>query len=256
MVYCSVALCRNGNRNRVDLSFFRFPTDKRLSIWLKFCRRADSKFEEERRKAIAGEENNLRICNEHFTDDSYRKTLNGRRILNDYAIPGIFRICNKPETLRNERYEKRAEKRSLSKESHVKTTKKAKAESTGNTSTADIGTIHNDHTYAETPSSDHVSEGTLAKNRSSTGTQTDVTLLDVQQWEDHQEELIRLHQENEEMRQKLQDKPNTKRQLFMEDVLKSDESVRFYTGVPSLSCLHMLSELLRPEGEKNIEILG
>ena len=31
---------------------------------------------------------------------------------------------------------------------------------------------------------------------------------------------------------------------------KADESVRFYTGVPSLSCLQMLSELLRPEAEK------
>ena len=68
MVYCSVALCQNGNRNRAVLSFFRFPTDKRLSIWLKFCRIADSKFKEEQRKAIAGKENNLRICNEHFTE--------------------------------------------------------------------------------------------------------------------------------------------------------------------------------------------
>ena len=251
MVYCSVALCRNGNRNRADLSFFRFPTDKRLSIWLKFCRRADSKFKEEQRKAIAGKENNLRICNEHFTDDSDQKTLNGRRTLSDYAIAAVFRIYNKPETTaRNERYEKRAEKRTLPRESDVKTTKKAKAQSAANTSTADIGSIHNDHTYAKTPSSDHVSEGTLAKNRSSTGTQTDVTLLNVQQWEDDQEELIRLRKENEELRQKLQDKPTIKRELFMEDVLKSDESVRFYTGVPSLSCLQMLSELLRPEAEK------
>ena len=224
--------------------------DKELSIWLKFCRRANSKFEEEQTKAIAGEENNLRICNEHFTDDSYRKTLNGRRTLNDYAIPAIFRIYNKLETSRNERYEKSAEKRSLWRESHVKTSKKAKAQSAANTSTADIGIIHNDHTYAKTPSSDHVSEGTLAKIRSSTGTQTDVTLVDVQQWEDKQEELIRLRQENEEMRQKLQDKPTTKRELFMEDVLKGDESVRFYTDVPSLSCRQVLSELLRPETEK------
>ena len=75
-------------------------------------------------------------------------------------------------------------------------------------------------------------------------------MLDVQQWEDDQEELIQLCQENEEMRQKLQDKPTTKRELFMEYVLKGDESVRFYTCVPSLSCLQMLSELLRPEAEK------
>lgn len=36
----------------------------------------------------------------------------------------------------------------------------------------------------------------------------------------------------------------------MEDILKRDESVRFCTGVPSLSCLQMRSELLRPEAEK------
>ena len=216
---------------------------------MKFCCGADSNFEEQQWKAIAGEENNLRICNEHPTD-SYRKTLFGRCTLNDYAIPAIFQIYNKPETSRNERYEKHAEKRSLPKESHVKTTRKAKAQSAANISTAVIAYIHNDHTYAKTPSSDHVSEGTLVKNRRSTGTQTNVILLDAQQWEDDQDELIRLRQENKEMRQKLQDKPSTKRELFMEDVSKSDESVRFCTDVPSLSCLQMRSELLRPEAEK------
>ena len=226
MVYCSVALCLNGNQNQVDLSFFRFPTDKRLPIWLKFCRRADSKFKEVRRKAIAGKENNLRICNEHFRDEGYRKTLNGRRILSDYAIPAIFRIYNKPETSRNERYEKRAEKRSLPRESEVKTRKKARAQSAANTSTADIGSIHNDHTYAKTPSRGHVSEGTLAKNRSTAGTQTDVTWLDVQQWEDDQEELIRLRQENKELRQKLQDKPTIKRGLFMGKLWRIKQHVK------------------------------
>ena len=74
--------------------------------------------------------------------------------------------------------------------------------------------------------------------------------MDVQQWENDQEELNRLRVENKEMRDNLQDKPTLKRKLFIEDVLKNDESVRFYTGVPSLSCLQMLSELLRPEAEK------
>ena len=126
MVYCPVALCRNGNRNRAGLSFFRFLAGKRVSIWLKFCRRADSKFKEEQRKAISGKKNNLRICNEHFTDDSKRKTLNGRRTLSDYAIPAIFRIYNNPETPKNERYEKvNVQKNDLYRKSDVKTTKKA-----------------------------------------------------------------------------------------------------------------------------------
>ena len=70
--------------------------------------------------------------------------------------------------------------------------------------------------------------------------QIPVTFLNVQQWEDDQE-LIR---------QKLQDKTTIKRELFMEDVLKSDDSVRFYTCVPFLSCLQMHSGLQRPEAEK------
>lgn len=124
IVYCSVALCQNGNRNRPELSYFRFPADKQLAVWLKFCRRADSKFKEEQTKAIAGKEHNLRICSEHFTTDSYRKTLNGRRILNVSAIPTIFRVDDKSRTTSNERYEKLAEKRSLSNECHVKKIKK------------------------------------------------------------------------------------------------------------------------------------
>lgn len=55
-------------------------------------------------------------------------------------------------------------------------------------------------------------------------------VLDAQKWEHDQEELNSLRLENKEMRQKLQDKPSLKRKLFMEDVLKNDESVRFYTG--------------------------
>ncbi|XP_067036288.1 uncharacterized protein [Acropora muricata] len=151
-------------------------------------------------------------------DEFLKKTLNGRRTLSDYAIPAVFRIYNKPETARNERYEKRAEKRTLPRESDVKTTKKAKAQSAANTTIIPM--------------------------------QKRQAVIMSPRWEDDQKELIRLRKENEELRQKLQDKPTIKRELFMEDVLKSDESVRFYTGVPSLSFLQMLSELLRPEAEK------
>ena len=40
---------------------------------LKFCRKADSKFEEEQREAITGEEHNLRNYNEYSANDSHRK---------------------------------------------------------------------------------------------------------------------------------------------------------------------------------------
>jgi len=37
-----------------------------------------------------------------------------------------------------------------------------------------------------------------------------------------------------------------KRDLFLEDVQRNDSSVKFYTGLPSLSCLLMLFEFLKP----------
>ena len=36
----------------------------------------------------------------------------------------------------------------------------------------------------------------------------------------------------------------------MQDVLNNDESVKFYTGIPSLTCLMMIFNLLKPFGEK------
>lgn len=173
MVYCSVALCQNGNCERPDLSNFRLPTDKQLSVWLKFCHRADRKFEEEQEKAMAGEENNLRICSEHFTPDSYRRTLNGKRILNDSSIPTIFRIVDKSKTTRSKRYEKLAVKRRLAHEfCAVKTTKKGRFAT--NTSSAELGDVCQDHTYADAPRSNHVFYSPLAENARSIGTQTDV----------------------------------------------------------------------------------
>ena len=46
---------------------------------------------------------------------------------------------------------------------------------------------------------------------------------------------------------KLQDRRGElKRELFMVDVQRDDSSVRFYTGLPSLSCLLMLFDFLKP----------
>ena len=36
----------------------------------------------------------------------------------------------------------------------------------------------------------------------------------------------------------------------MQDVLNNDESVKFYTGIPSLTCLMMIFNLLKPFAEK------
>ena len=48
----------------------------------------------------------------------------------------------------------------------------------------------------------------------------------------------------------LSDKPRLKRELFLEDVMKNDDSVNFYTGIPTLGCLNMLVNLITPEADK------
>lgn len=36
----------------------------------------------------------------------------------------------------------------------------------------------------------------------------------------------------------------------MDDVLKNDDSVKFYTGIASLGCFNLISDLLKPQAEK------
>ena len=36
----------------------------------------------------------------------------------------------------------------------------------------------------------------------------------------------------------------------MDDVLKNDESVKFYTCIPSLGWFNLMSDLLKPQAEK------
>lgn len=56
-------------------------------------------------------------------------------------------------------------------------------------------------------------------------TQTDLTCEDIKYMEEEKQEL--------------------KREIFMDDVLKSNKSVHFYTGLPSHACL-MLFSFLEP----------
>ena len=51
-------------------------------------------------------------------------------------------------------------------------------------------------------------------------------------------------------KEKLDNKTQLKRDLFMEDICKNDQAVRFYTGIPSLACLFMVFNFLQPIAEK------
>lgn len=41
-----------------------------------------------------------------------------------------------------------------------------------------------------------------------------------------------------------------KRELFMNNVLNNDESVKFYTGLPTLTCLMAIFNILKPLAKK------
>ena len=259
MVYCSVACCTNGNHNRKDLSYFVFPFDVRLQKWLKFCRRADKKFAAEATKAKAGEANNLRICSAHFVPESYKRTLNGRRKILESALPTVFKPSEK-RSPRDVRYESVRKKRRLhddirtpepslrvdiNKENHP-----VKAEElVVSWSVANVQGIQHDHSYCSVAENDEIDrtstsvlEDKLTKHdkANSVSCQTDITMCYIEELEDQIKTL----------KAKLSEKSKLKREFFLEDVMKNDDSVKFYTGIPTLGCFNMLVNLITPEAEK------
>ena len=257
MVYCSVACCTNGNHNRQDLSYFVFPFDARLKKWIKFCRRADKKFAIEGTKAKAGKPNNLRICSAHFVLESYKRTLNGRRKILESALPTIFKPSEK-RSPRDVRYESVRKKRRLNDD--IKTPEPSLcvdinkeihpvkgAELVVAWSGANVQAIQHDHSYcfvAENDETDRASisdlKDTKPKKVNSVSCQTDITMCCIEELEEQLKTL----------KATLADKSRLKREFFLEDVMKNDDSVKFYTGIPTLGCLNMLVNLITPEADK------
>ena len=51
-------------------------------------------------------------------------------------------------------------------------------------------------------------------------------------------------------KEKLENKTQFKRDLFVEYICRNDQTVRFYTGIPSLGCLFMGFNFLKPIADK------
>ena len=66
--------------------------------------------------------------------------------------------------------------------------------------------------------------------------QTDLTVSDIEVMAD--------------CKKKLENKTQLKKDLFIEDICKSDQTVRFYTGIPSLDCLFRVFNFLKPIAEE------
>ena len=215
MVYCSVACCSNGNA-----------------------------------KAKTGKANNLRICSAHFSPEAYRKTLNGRtRETHDTALPTLFRPKHDC-TPRSARYEKSSKRRRLETNDEnnacLANQLPLGARDSENLthvdySYADFSNVEHDHPYCLSPENDltpkRLFENPEPEKVKSVGCQTDISTSDFE----------KLEKELKSLRKRLADKRTLKRDLFMDDVLKNDDSVKFYTGIPSLGCFNLISELLHTE---------
>ena len=66
--------------------------------------------------------------------------------------------------------------------------------------------------------------------------QTDLTFSDIEVMAD--------------CKKKLENKTQLKKDLFIEDICKNDQTVRFYTGIPSLDCLFRVFNFLKPIAEE------
>ena len=249
MVYCSVLNCKNGHYNRPDLAYFTFPKlpRERLDVWLQFCCRNDRSFRRNGRKAKSGTDNNLRICSVHFRPEQLKKSLTGRCRLIEGANPEIFCPTNpqKTQVLPNHSPPKRPylgdevvvvnKIRRVSGEMH----------NTATYSTKDVFNPFIDHSYCEGQKKDK--DVVDPQGKTSRACQTDLTIDD---WRLLQEEADRLKIENAELLKKCCNKAEQKRNFFYDDVVKSDESVKFYTGIPSHSCLLMLFDVHNVEAQK------
>lgn len=111
--------------------------------------------------------------------------------------------------------------------------------------------VRHDHSYfcnreQTTPFENMVGELPEGK---SVATQTDLTVEEIDYLIWQVEECRR---KNNILSEKLENKKDLKRELNTKDMLRDDETVKFYTGLPNLACFNFTSGLIQPY-TKNIK---
>ena len=109
--YYTVAVCRNGNHNRPELTYFTFPEEHdRRRKWVAFCKRADKKFK------------NLvdpKICSMHFKKTDVNVSISGRK-----SVTGCPTIFDPTSTKKTSARAKRREYRQTERAEHEPAAKK------------------------------------------------------------------------------------------------------------------------------------
>ena len=118
---------------------------------------------------------------------------------------------------------------------------------------ADATSVNHDHSYfcsqeQATPKSDtNGSDTTLPIGKCSC--QTDLTADEIDYLVSELEECRR---KKTILSEKLEKKKDLKREVNTEDMIRDDESIKFYTGLPNLACFNLTLGLIQPY-TKNIK---
>ena len=119
---------------------------------------------------------------------------------------------------------------------------------------ANVRKVHHDHSYFRLQEQAIPEESTVSTSSSggppqdkpathSTECQTDLTVDEIEYLITELEECRKKPKILEE---KLENKKRLKKELIIEDMLRNDESVKFYTGLPSLACFNFIWNLIQP----------
>ena len=240
--YCAVAVCKNGSHNRPNLSYFRFPSDQKLrKKWETFCRRADEKF-----KTLA----DPRICSQHFSREDLKRTLSGKIEVISCGVPKIF-DPKQPAAKSDPRQERKNKRDRRAQHLADNSTELPVKRQRGDAQEGKIGTMHSsagntgvigDHDY--TDRIENVDE-----RHRNVLCQTELTMEHPAKMERGiTQSSTSIPTSSQEV--KVGANAQRRREQLVQDVLKSNESVKFYTGIPSLSCFMLLVNTLLPYAGK------
>jgi len=121
--------------------------------------------------------------------------------------------------------------------------------------TADVMSVNHDYSYCcsqeqATPKSNTNSSDTaLPKGKCSTACQTDLTADKI---DCILSELEECRRKNKIVTETLENNNDLKRELNTDDMIRDDESVKFYTGLPNLACFNLILGLIHPLQPKGL----
>lgn len=235
---CCVPECNQKGKKTPTgekVSFFEFPrTPTRRKQWIHAIRREEGKDF----KIVDG----TKVCSLHFRREDLRESFNGRAYVVPGGVPTRF-SWSVPSP----------RKRKAPPERHPLPQKKLFATTSASSDHTEL------HVVSETDiTAESLSESTAtASNRNTEPNDTCSELNAPKKIEELEEEVLKLRQENTELKKKLDEveKQNEaiSARLFSLERFTSDADINFYTGLPNYATFLALFNFLNPgENGENI----